>query len=374
MEVYGGLFEGRKSIKNGASAEIFFTTHQYGEFKTRVILKEFLDFDPNNEKDVNAFNWEVNFHKRLNFPFIAQYFGHLQSGNRATIIMEYAGSKTLLDIVTDACTETKLRMYFIQLICAIQYLHNNQILHRDIKLENIIVDPNDQLVLIDFGICNKLDLTCRAHVGSLPYSSPEAIKNEYDLTGKSDIWSAGVVLYCLFENKFPFEVKGADNQLDEEATKEKILNGQLNFNAIRDLRIQDLILHLLEKDPKKRYSIDQILTHPWIREATQVSICQKCFFNVPELSIIPYDGVFDEQLIDSASSIFEKSKEEIKKDIVNDNYPIAVFYKINRFARVNQKILDFRRMKEIPRNEIPSVLKTPAANNSFYEVKRKKFN
>jgi serine/threonine protein kinase len=105
--------------------------------------------------------------------------------------------------------EETVCFYSAQILCGILFLHSKQIIHQDIKLENVLLDSNGNAKLCDFTLCLKInenisEKTEREECGTLPYRSPESFKLEY--TDYSiDFWSFGICIYTMFTNNFPFQ-------------------------------------------------------------------------------------------------------------------------------------------------------------------------
>ncbi|KAI9358685.1 kinase-like domain-containing protein [Pilaira anomala] len=142
-----------------------------------------------------------------------------------------------------------------RLACAVKHLHQHRIVHRDIKDENIILDNQGEIHLIDFGCAAyyKKDRKFDTFTGTLEYCAPEVLKGKPYEGPPQDIWASGILLFTLIYRENPF----------------------YNFEEImeRELRVPykvsegslDLIKKMLERDIKKRITIDQVLAHPWLR-------------------------------------------------------------------------------------------------------------
>ncbi|EGR31872.1 hypothetical protein IMG5_100210 [Ichthyophthirius multifiliis] len=179
--------------------------------------------------------------------------------------MEYPSKAIPLNIylkqqITNKLSEQESRNIFIQLIQAIKYCHNKQIIHRDIKLENILYDPNAQKVkLIDFGFSiaivpgTMLNIFC----GTPSYMAPEIV-NKQDYSFSVDIWALGILLFKILNGKFPFKGKN-----DQDLYK-KINECKLDFESDVSLKSRLLIQSILKQNPDDRININQILENDWI--------------------------------------------------------------------------------------------------------------
>jgi serine/threonine protein kinase len=156
--------------------------------------------------------------------------------------------------------EHLIRHYFVQLVCALDYLHNVQkVAHRDLKLENILLDAHNNIKIIDFGLSrsfleegNLFTTMC----GSYPYVAPEIIiSGRY--TQAADVWSLGIVLYAMATAQFPFAASDVIELCHEIVTK------PINYPTNLSGELIDLISKMLCRDCDERIRIDQIKFHSW---------------------------------------------------------------------------------------------------------------
>jgi len=151
--------------------------------------------------------------------------------------------------------------YIAQIARGIQHMHQNFVIHRDIKLENIYVSGEGEIKIGDFGwaVHNPKNLKGDTVVGTRNYIAPEMLSNEeYD--HKVDIWSLGIVAYEMLVGELPFY------GVDEKELEQNILSALLKLPGFLSKPCQDLLLSLLTRDPSKRITIEGVLNHPWIVE------------------------------------------------------------------------------------------------------------
>ena len=176
-------------------------------------------------------------------------------------------------------SEKTAKFLFRQIILGIKYIHSKNIVHRDIKLENILIDVNNNIKICDFGIGKILDNKNKKlhdQCGTPMYMAPEILlstkENGYDAF-PVDLWSAGIALYIMLSGTLPFTIKGDDipsiSQDDKNnnfALQYAIINNEPK--EIDNISIQaiDLLKGLLNKNPKKRFSCDDVLFHPWLND------------------------------------------------------------------------------------------------------------
>jgi serine/threonine protein kinase len=186
---------------------------------------------------------------------------------------KYVGGE-LFDLIIERTTETgcfdevSAATIVKSLLEAVAYLHRNGIVHRDIKPENIlfVTQDNDDLSvkLIDFGLSRrhkKGDAYMSNPVGTAYYMSPELLKGKYDQA--CDVWSTGIVAYILLCGYPPFN---GDTDPDIfEAIKQAYFNFPSQAWGHVSPEAKDFIKCLLRKDPRKRFTAEEALRHPWIR-------------------------------------------------------------------------------------------------------------
>ena len=286
----------RSYIGMGGSSDVFlaFDKSMSNRFAVKVLKI-------NNEKERKSIINEVEIMKKLDHPNVVKYYDCIVFMNHVAIVMEYMTEGDLISYFdrfhyanSDGSlvpnersliqNDKVLFNIFYDLVKTIKYLHQEMnIVHRDLKPENIMLTINDAefpnlhqktrpkaLIpkLIDFGMSkafkdNNMLLSTRC--GSPIFVAPEIIaandKSQYD--EKVDVWSLGIMLYLFSTGFFPFEDESINNLFY------KIVNSPLIFKTTAEYNVptqlKDLISKMLQKDPKKRITIDQILEHPWMK-------------------------------------------------------------------------------------------------------------
>ncbi|KAI9301098.1 kinase-like domain-containing protein [Cunninghamella echinulata] len=188
--------------------------------------------------------------------------------SNASINISRRGSCDLFECIEQhrSFEEPLAKHIFRQIVECIAFLDKQGICHRDIKDENIVIDHNYQVKLIDFGSAitlprhfNKEDSTIVLHrkfYGTIAFASPEILRMEPYRAESAEVWSLGVLLYTLVFGEVPFSnPRMALNALFHPPTKKTASKKLLN-----------LIACLLEKNPHRRPTIHQILTHPWLKQ------------------------------------------------------------------------------------------------------------
>jgi len=228
-----------------------------------VIVKEIPMDDLTTEDRLASIN-EINVLKMLHHPNIIGYYDSFTAEKSLMIVMEYAPGGTVYDYLQHRLAqnmlleEEEILKKFAQILLAIHHIHGQNILHRDLKTQNIFLSKNRKVVKIgDFGISKVMTKTnASTLVGSPYYLSPELCQN-HPYNQKSDVWALGCILYELATLKRPFD---ADNI---SAIVCKIMRGQYHpVSEHYSQELKRLIESLLQLDPRRRPSMNRIMAQP----------------------------------------------------------------------------------------------------------------
>jgi serine/threonine protein kinase len=192
----------------------------------------------------------------LSHPFVICVYEILEDAHRTYLVLEWGGKGDLAH--QGKVTEHRAREIFIQLVNAIRYLHDTEnVVHGDIKLENVVIDELGYTKLIDFGLA-QIPGTENCRRGTRRYLAPELIRGQSN-TKSSDIWCLGIVLYALITGHFPFS--GSDSRL----MKQDIVSSEPQFPADLSYSLVSLMKGILHKDPQKRTTLAEISEDVWVR-------------------------------------------------------------------------------------------------------------
>ncbi|KAL1214373.1 Serine/threonine-protein kinase SRK2D [Cardamine amara subsp. amara] len=212
---------------------------------------------------------EIINHRSLRHPNIVRFKEVILTPSHLAIVMEYAAGGELYERICNAgrFSEDEARFFFQQLISGVSYCHAMQICHRDLKLENTLLDgsPAPRLKICDFGYSKSsvLHSQPKSTVGTPAYIAPEILlPQEYD--GKSaDVWSCGVTLYVMLVGAYPFE----DPQEPRDYRKTMLRILSVTYSIPEDLQLspecRQLISRIFVADPATRISIPEIRSHEW---------------------------------------------------------------------------------------------------------------
>ena len=274
-----------KLLGKGAFGEVYESKNPI--FNNKVAMKiikknkeEVDDFNNDiNKNEDDLIKSEINILKKLSHPNIVRIYEFYESDNCFYLINEFCKMGQLDDYLkNNILTEDQLCVIFYQVFSGLIYLHENNIIHGDLKPENIMIssiekniETNEDYVwikIIDFGtakIFKKSIVKGDNIVGTLYYIAPEVFASnieKYD--EKSDIWSIGVILYKTITKKYPFRGTNDLETIQYIMEKEYDKNNQLLLGYSDEL--QDLIKNLLMKDSNQRPSAKEALNHKWFKK------------------------------------------------------------------------------------------------------------
>uniref|UniRef100_M4BW38 non-specific serine/threonine protein kinase n=1 Tax=Hyaloperonospora arabidopsidis (strain Emoy2) TaxID=559515 RepID=M4BW38_HYAAE len=182
------------------------------------------------------------------------------------MVTEYAQGE-LYQVLKDehSLSECEIRKIAIQLIQALHVLHLNNIIHRDMKPQNILIGSKQQIKLCDFGFARAIthDTSLMKSIKGTPlYMAPELLQEKpYNYT--VDLWSLGVILYELAVGKPPFYTERIVLLI------QMIVRDEVNYPSTMSVELQSFLQGLLNKDPTKRLKWSEILEHPFVQETPQ---------------------------------------------------------------------------------------------------------
>ena len=246
-----------------------------------------------NLGDKERINREIKIMKKINHFNITKLYTIIETQYIIYLVQEYVQGKELNDYLytKGKLSETDACKFFHQIISGLSYLHYIGIAHRDFKPENILL-TNDHKILkiIDFGLSNtyKKGQLLKTGCGSPCYIPPEMIKEEKYNAEKTDIWSAGIILYLMLCGHLPFYEE--DNQI----MYDKIIKGDYDIPQFLSEEAKDIIKKILEVDPKKRLNFEEIKNHPWFNIINKKYMIYKGFDI--DADIIPIDEDIVEQM------------------------------------------------------------------------------
>ncbi|CAD8104755.1 unnamed protein product [Paramecium primaurelia] len=211
---------------------------------------------------------EIEILEKLDHPNIVKILDTVESNNHVNIILEYVSGHSLHHLVRKQLEkrleEEIAKGIFKQILDAIQYCHSKNIAHRDIKLENILLEGlNPKLIDFGFSTSFPIEKKVKMFCGTPSYMAPEIVTRQEYRGDKSDVWALGVVLYTMLQGVFPFK-----GDTDTELYN-KIQSGE--FTILHDISKEAIALlyGMLTIDPDERPTVVELLNYPWFKKQQQ---------------------------------------------------------------------------------------------------------
>ncbi|KAG6028407.1 hypothetical protein E4U41_000681 [Claviceps citrina] len=198
----------------------------------------------------------------LNHPHICGMRDVVRTNYHWYMLFEYVNGGQMLDYIIShgKLKEKQARKFSRQIASALDYCHRNSIVHRDLKIENILISKTGDIKIIDFGLSNLF--SPRGHLktfcGSLYFAAPELLQARAYTGPEVDIWSFGIVLYVLVCGKVPFD----DQSMP--ALHAKIKKGLVDYPSWLSSECKHLMSRMLVTDPKQRATMHEVMNHPWM--------------------------------------------------------------------------------------------------------------
>ncbi|KAE8323411.1 hypothetical protein BDV39DRAFT_195884 [Aspergillus sergii] len=272
----------------------------------KLIRRESLGSNPSRLPKIYR---EISILRDLSHPNIVRLHEMVETDKHIGIIMEYASGGELFDHILNNryLKDNSARRLFAQLVSGVGYLHKKGIVHRDLKLENLLLDRNRNIIITDFGFANTFDpvdelgeeieynLTNKEFVkrmrldkpnakglrrgdlmqtscGSPCYAAPELVVSDSLYTGrKVDVWSCGVILYAMLAGYLPFDDDPANPDGDNINLLYKyIVTTPLTFPEYVTPHARDLLRRILVPDPRKRADLFEVARHSWLNEYSHI--------------------------------------------------------------------------------------------------------
>ncbi|KAE8452114.1 hypothetical protein EG329_001581 [Mollisiaceae sp. DMI_Dod_QoI] len=244
-------------IGKGSFGKVYLASHKLTN-GSKVVLKS-------ANKDDSNLAREIHHHRQFIHPHIARLYEVIVTESLVWLVLEYCPGDELYNYLLKhgALPVEKVQKVFTQLVGAVSYVHNSSCVHRDLKLENILLDKHENVKLCDFGFTREYEGKAsylQTFCGTICYSAPEMLKGEKYAGEKVDVWSLGVILYALLCGELPFD------EDDDNATRTKILTTEPKWPDHLTPDARSLLGVLLSKRPIIRPSLPDILSHPFLAE------------------------------------------------------------------------------------------------------------
>ncbi|XP_058462904.1 serine/threonine-protein kinase PLK4 isoform X2 [Malaya genurostris] len=214
----------------------------------------------------NRVRQEVSIHSRLKHPSILELYTFFEDANYVYLVLELAENGELQRYLRETkktFSEHEAASVLKQVVDGLLYLHSNQILHRDMSLANLLLTRHMGVKISDFGLATQLSRPDEKHMtlcGTPNYISPEvASRASHGLP--ADVWGLGCMLYTFLVGRPPFDTEGVKSTLTKVVMSNYTLPSYISQEA------RDLIDQLLKKNPAERMKLEEVLKHPFMRNA-----------------------------------------------------------------------------------------------------------
>ncbi|GMS77976.1 hypothetical protein PENTCL1PPCAC_151, partial [Pristionchus entomophagus] len=254
-----GKYKLLKTIGKGNFAKVKLAKHIPTGIEVAIKI---IDKTALNPSSLQKLFREVKIMKQLDHPNIVKLYQVMETEQTLYLVMEYASGGEVFDylVAHGRMKEKEARAKFRQIVSAVQYLHQKNIIHRDLKAENLLLDSDMNIKIADFGfsnhfaIGNKLDTFC----GSPPYAAPELFQGKKYDGPEVDVWSLGVILYTLVSGSLPF-----DGQNLKEL-RERVLRGKYRIPFYMSTDCENLLKKFLVLNPQRRGTLESVMKDRWM--------------------------------------------------------------------------------------------------------------
>ncbi|VDK81657.1 unnamed protein product, partial [Onchocerca ochengi] len=310
------------------------------EVAVKLIKKSAIE----NKQDLVRIRREIRIMSALKHPNIIQIFEVFENRDKIILVMEYASGGELYDYVSTfgSLPEPEARRIFRQITSAILYCHKHKVAHRDLKLENILLDADNNAKIADFGLSNYFsDKTLlNTFCGSPLYASPEIINGTPYRGPEVDCWSLGILLYTLVYGSMPFDGRDFNRMVRQ------IKRGAY-FEPDTPSTASMLIRNMLRVNPERRADIDEIASHWWLNLDENMPVIQE----LPENQIIDHTPLTD------------RAETMVVQDLADEADVFMDFGHLSQSTRL--KIEEFRRRRKEAEEYIEnSPIKPPKARKT----------
>uniref|UniRef100_A0A914I4A8 Protein kinase domain-containing protein n=1 Tax=Globodera rostochiensis TaxID=31243 RepID=A0A914I4A8_GLORO len=311
------------------------------EVAVKLIRKSAIE----NKQDLVRIRREIRIMSMLNHPNIIQIYEVFENKDKIILVMEYANGGELYDYVSKngSLPEAEARRIFRQITSAVLYCHKNKVAHRDLKLENILLDARNNAKIADFGLSNyfgQRHKLLNTFCGSPLYASPEIINGTPYKGPEVDCWSLGILLYTLVYGSMPFD--GRDfNRMVRQIKRGAYYEPDTPSTASM------LVRNMLRVNPDRRATIYDIASHWWLNLEE----------NMPIIQELPENQITDPTPLDERAEIM------VVQELADETDVFMEFGHLSQATR--RKIEEFRRRrKEAEEYNEQSPIKPPKARRT----------
>jgi len=206
---------------------------------------------------------EIEAGLKLKHNGIGRLIRHFEENGFIFLILEYIQGVDLFEYLQlndfRALKEHEAKKIFQQIVEITEFIHKKGIVHRDLKLENVMLKANHKVKIIDFGLCAQApcDSMLDSFLGSVEYACPEILDRRPYNGCKAEVWSLGVMLFALLYGQFPFSTYDRERKFRVELT--------FPADSTVSSTAKDLVTSMLQVDPEMRFNLKEVSKHKWLR-------------------------------------------------------------------------------------------------------------
>ena len=303
-----GSYEIKEKIVDGSYCKIYLGKSKYTGDKVAVKVidkKYFLE----NMEDLLLIKRQIEILKLIKHRNIITLYELYESLDFIFIVTEYIPGKNLCEMIITKrrFSEEEAKKIFVQIVDSLVYLHKMRICHRNITSNHILFDINNipKLISFSYSTIYEKNQELKDSFGSLCHACPEIISECPYNAELSDTWSLGTVLYTMVAGYLPF------SEENDEKNKDLIVGGKVEYPNEMSNKLKDLLRHMMEPNPKKRYDLNKIMKHPWFKPYNEKLIggCNPLKMNFP----------VDDKILNIIQK-FGFDKEKIELNLKNNKY------------------------------------------------------
>ena len=248
-----------KAIGKGTFGKVKLAIHQVTGEKVAIKILEKMRIK--DASDIERVSREIKILKLVRHPNVVQLYEIIETPKQIFLVMEYVPCGELFDYIVahSKLGEEQACLFYQQILLGLEYLHKANVIHRDLKPENLLLDENNNIKIVDFGLSfleTSNDLLKTA-CGSPCYAAPEMIAGKKYKGRNADVWSCGVILFAMICGYLPFEDPNTSHLY------KKIMLGSYKCARWVSPEAHDLLKKILNVSPEHRYNVEKIRNHPW---------------------------------------------------------------------------------------------------------------